>query len=171
MDREKAWTHYFKTGDREPLVKAYWNSVRYIAWSRFPDQEEDMFQVGMIGLLKGIDRIDPKRVKSKDAWIFLNVRGMILNITQPKKTESLNEMLNEDTEFLEMLPAKEEDTDFEVDDILSCLPPREARIIKLVHVEQYKRTEVAKMFGVSSMRIGQLEKRALDKLKSCAIVV
>src|SRR6188472_1821937 len=83
MNRAQAWTHYFDTGDREPLVLAYWNSIQYIAWSKYRNQKEDMFQWGMIGLLKAIRTVDPKRVRSLDAWVWLNVKGMMDNYFKP----------------------------------------------------------------------------------------
>ena len=157
MNRKQAWTHYFETGDRAPLIKAYWDSIDYIAWARFPKQREDMFQWGMIGLLKAIDKIDIERVKSVDAWVYLNVRGSMLNARQFKTTVSLDDEEN----FIH--PAVFDEYD---EGLLDSLPKREALIVRLIHLENYKRTEVAKMFNLSSMRIGQLEKRALEKLRT-----
>lgn len=106
MSREQAWNHYFNTGDREPLVKAYWDSISYLAWANFPYARDDYFQVGMLGLLKAIDRIDPKRVKSKDAWVWLNVKGMMKNVVQPTPTVSLNELMSEKSEYIDQLEDK-----------------------------------------------------------------
>lgn len=95
MDREQAWTHYFQTRDREPLIKAYWDSIAYIAWSYSPDEKDDMTQVGLIGLLKAIDKIDVKRVKSKDSWVYLKVRSEILKARKTKEELPLHEGIEE----------------------------------------------------------------------------
>jgi len=150
MDREKAWKHYFQTGDKEPLVRAYWDSISYLAWAKYPNQKEDMFQVGMLGLLKAIERIDPKRVKSKDAWVWLNVKGMMYNIIQPKPTVPL---------VLEIEPGREDDKDFDL--IIKDLPARKRLILSLIYKHDWRRTEIGKLLGISSMRVGQIEQEAL----------
>ena len=86
MTKQRAWSHYFTTGDREPLIRAYEKSINVIAWDLFPRQQEDMVQIGMIGLLKALDRLDVKRVKSLDAWIYLNARGEMLKSRRFKPT-------------------------------------------------------------------------------------
>jgi RNA polymerase sigma factor (sigma-70 family) len=111
MNRAQAWDHYFATGDREPIVKAYWKSIEYIAWSRYRNQKEDMFQWGMIGLLKAIRTVDVTKVKSLDAWVWLNVRGMMNNYFRPQpmhssldeqvtETLTLSEVLGQDENFV-----------------------------------------------------------------------
>lgn len=156
MTREQAWTHYFNTGDREPLVKAYWDSISYLAWATNPQQKEDYFQVGMMGLLKAIDKIDPNRVKSKDAWVWLNVKGMMYNIIPPKPTIPLNDVIYEQTD------QNSDQFDLMIDD----LPARDKLILSLIYRHDWHRTEIADLLGISSMRVGQLEKRALDNLRN-----
>lgn len=167
MDRERAWTHYFETGDREPLIKAYEDSIKYLAWTKYPSQKEDMVQVGMMGLLKAIDRIDVNRVKSKDAWVWLNVKGMMYNVTQSKPTELL-EVWHTDGQ------AVTDDLTHEVIDInwaISKLPARQRLIYKLIYEKGWYKTEIADLLGISSMRVGQIEQQILTKLRTGTQVV
>lgn len=90
MTKQRAWTHYFTTGDREPLIRAYWKSINVIAWDLFPRQQEDMVQVGMIGLLNALDKLDVDRVKSLDAWVHLNARGEMLKARRFKPTFNID---------------------------------------------------------------------------------
>jgi RNA polymerase sigma factor (sigma-70 family) len=90
MTKQRAWSHYFTTGDREPLIRAYWKSINVIAWDLFPRQQEDMVQVGMIGLLRALDKLDVDRVKSLDAWIYLNARGEMLKARRFKPTWNID---------------------------------------------------------------------------------
>ncbi len=170
MERKPAWNHYFTTGDRTPLVKAYWKSIEGISFHRYPKQQEDMFQFGMMGLLKAIDKVDRERVKSLDAWVFLNVRGMMFNARQFKPTVSLDakidEYEDEPTAFLDLLEAEDSMDDLEVADYLKSLPRREASILQLIHVHGFKRTEIGRAMGLSSMRVGQLEKRAIKIMQT-----
>jgi RNA polymerase sigma factor (sigma-70 family) len=115
MTRAQAWTHYFQTGDREPLVKAYWDSISYLAHAKYPRHKEDYFQIGMMGLLKAIDRIDPKRVKSKDAWVWLNVKGMMYNARNWRQDLSLDHEILPDLPLWEHLSALGEDLDMQID--------------------------------------------------------
>lgn len=173
MDRKQAWSHYFETGDRTPLVEAYWKSIEYIAWRDYPYNCEDMFQVGMIGLLKAIRRLDRDRVKSLDAWVFLNVRSVMRNERKFPSTESLDVEVERRAPghyaklitFKDQLVA-EDHYDLELNETLDTLPTREALILRLIHLENYKKTEIAKMFDLSSMRIGQLEQQALNRLRT-----
>lgn len=146
------------------MIRAYWDSIEYIARYRYPSQWEDMFQVGLMGLMKALKRLDRDRVKSLDAWVFLNVRGMMFNVRQFPETLSLNESSAEGEEYIDLFEADDDSTKVLVDDLLSILPKREAFIIRMIHFRGYQRTELGKMFGLSSMRIGQLEKRALNQL-------
>ena len=155
MTNDQAWTHYFTTGDREPLVLAYWNSVRYLAGVLFPRYKEDMFQVGMIGLLKAIDKIDPGRVKSKDAWVWLNVKGMMLNAPKVKPTLAIDEWTETYTE--------DEGRDFDL--MIGRLSARKKLILSLIYRHDWRRTEIAKLLNISSMRVGQIEQEALEEIR------
>jgi len=168
-ERHRAWQVYFETGDREPLCRAYEKSIQYIAYDRFRDQYEDMTQVGMMGLLKAIERLDLSRVKSLDAWVFLNVRGMMLNVTRPKPTESLDFMIEQFGEGSFLSLVADDANDVYANDLLDALPDREAFIIRAIHLMKYNRREVGRLLNLSSMRIGQLEQRGLATLRSALI--
>jgi len=88
--REKAWQEYFRSGDTEPLIKAYWDSIQYMAWDFNERNQDDLFQVGLLGLIKAAKTVDVKRVRSLDAWVFLNVRGAMRNLRRFKQDYSLD---------------------------------------------------------------------------------
>lgn len=171
MTREAAWTHYFNTGDREPLVKAYQDSISGMARAMYPRYWEDYSQVGLMGLLKAIDRIDPKRVKSKDAWVWMNVRGAMYDFAQYKGKEvrryaferSYEEWVGKSgNQMVELLdPYRADDFDL----LLYKLPAKWRLILSLIYRHDWDRTQIAKLFNLSSMRIGQIEKEALEYLR------
>lgn len=166
MEREQAWTHYFNTGDREPLVKAYWHSIEQIAWYHYRDHKEDYLQIGMMGLLKAIDRIDVQRVKSKDAWVWLNVKGMMFNKKPPKRTLPLQGFALDDESERDSIADKNDPfTEVEFDMLLGGLTARQRVILSLIYRHDWDRTQIAKLFNLSSMRIGQIEKEALEYLR------
>lgn len=121
MTRDKAWSNYFETGEIDPLIRAYWDSVQYIAWSKnlvSIERQEDMFQWGMIGLIKGIKSIDPSRTKSKDAWIWMNVKGMMFNHYKSAldiDARSLDEELKDDLLLSDLIADQEIDLDMRMD--------------------------------------------------------
>jgi RNA polymerase sigma factor (sigma-70 family) len=165
-ERQRAWQTYFNTGDKDPLVRAYQKSIEYMVWDMF-NGDEDMVQVGLMGLLKAIDRLDISRVKSVDAWVFLNVRGTMLNARKFKKHVSLDNFYDANEPY-EIEIEEDFDTPVYVQNLLKRLPKRESLILRLIYFHDWKRTEVGKLLGVSSMRIGQLEQRSLNFLSSIA---
>lgn len=58
-----------------------------------------------------------------------------------------------------------------VRNLLSVLPPKERRIIRLRYGiedgEQKSLAQIGDVFGLSKERVRQLENRALDKLRNC----
>lgn len=158
-ERQQAWNHYFQTGDREPIIKAYWKSISYIAHARYPAYEEDMFQVGLMGLLKAISRIDVNRVKSIDAWVWLNVRGEMFNVKLAKPTLPI---VIESERF-----AIEEDKDPKIymQQAFEVLNERDRYILDSIYYKNKTRQALGKELGITGMRVGQLEQRALKQLR------
>lgn len=156
MTRDEAWSHYFETGDREPLIKAYWDSINYIAWSRYPQQQEDMFQLGMIGLLTAIEKIDRSRVKSLDAWVWLNVKGKMFNAPKVQPTIEINDWSDS---------FEEEYEDLRFNTTISSLDARQQQILTWIYRDDRLKTEIGRDLNISSMRVGQIEQQALKKLR------
>jgi RNA polymerase sigma factor (sigma-70 family) len=126
-----------------------------------------MLQLGLMGVVKAAKNVNPDRVKSLDAWVFLNAKGMMFNARQFPECLSLNAVVSNDeeehVEFIDLLPSEDDNTEVLVDNLFSALPKREAFILRMIQ-RGYLRTEIARMFNLSSMRIGQLEKRGLERL-------
>ena len=162
MNRQQSWQEYFQTGNKEPLIKAYWDSIQYIAWEKFPKEQEDMFQWGMIGFLKALRRLDRTRVKSLDAWVFLNVRSVMLNAYKRDNTEFI--LIDEVKHQIADKP-EDLDTEIAINVCLQNLPTRERQILKKIYWDDLSRIEIGRQFGISSMRVGQLEQRALERLR------
>ena len=68
-------------GAREQLVTNYVPLVRSICWRfrRSREPQEDLFQVGLIGLLNAIDKFDPRQGTSFSTLAIPEVLGAILN--------------------------------------------------------------------------------------------
>ena len=66
---------------REELVKSYVPLVRSICWRfrRSTEPQEDLFQVGQMGLLKAIEKFDPQIGTSFSTLAIPEVLGAILN--------------------------------------------------------------------------------------------
>ena len=111
--REEAWISYFQSGNKELLIRAYSDSIKYMA-SQFYGEDDDLIQVGYMGLLKAIDKIDVNRVKSKDAWVFLNVRGAMINLRRFPKIPHLEDKISDELTLGDTLKA-EEDWDIRID--------------------------------------------------------
>lgn len=72
---------------------------------------------------------------------------------------------------LTMEPSIEEEHNFEFDVMIRDLPTRQRLILSLIYRHEWKRTEIGKLLGISSMRVGQVEQQALKKLKTDTQVV
>ena len=117
VNREESWSHYFLTGDMEPLLLAYRDGVHRIVCGWYTRNREDMMQWGMMGVIKAARAIDPKRVKSKDAWVWLNVKGMLLNNAKKHlyiDADSLHEEIAEDLTLADTIGV-EYDLDAKID--------------------------------------------------------
>jgi len=112
-----------------------------------------------MGLLKAISRIDVNRVKSIDAWVWLNVRGEMFNVKLAKPTLPI---VIESERF-----AIEEDKDPKIymQQAFEVLNERDRYILDSIYYKNKTRQALGKELGITGMRVGQLEQRALKQLR------
>lgn len=186
--RSKAWSKYLSSKTRESLenlIRAYEPMVGYLTWAiwhNYPHVEyDDMNQAGMIGLYKGIAQFDPKRCPSPDAWISLKVKSAMWSAYKYNSEfkwfhgqdfpEYLDKKMptDEDGEtFLDMLMTTDgDDIDFRLafESALDKLEPRDSMILRKIYEDDVEQKSLAVDLGISEVRLCQLHRRALKRIK------
>ncbi len=147
---------------------------------------EDLFSIGMIGLIKGIDSFDPNKGSKLPTYVGRCIENEILmHLRKFRKRVSeisMNEVINVDFEGNEMtlfeILANDENilddivTDLERKRLLRLvdyLPQREKEIIELRFglngKDQHLQREIGKMMGIEQSHVSRIVKKVLSKLQ------
>ena len=180
------------TGSKEARDKLIKGNLRLVlsVIQRFTGRGEDvddLFQIGVIGLIKAINTFKPGRNIKLATYASRCIENEILmhlrKISAQRSEVSFDEPLNTDwdgnelllsdilgTEADEVSRPLEDDADKQVLlEALNCLSEREKRIVSLrfglPRGREYTQKEVADMLGISQSYISRLEKRILERLK------
>lgn len=173
---------------KQHLIEHNLRLVVYIA-KRFENTGiglEDLISLGTIGLIKAINTYNPEKNIKLATYASRCIENEILMYLRKYsniKTElSLDEPLNTDWDGNELLLSDvlgtdddsvsrplEDDADKKMlRESISCLNPRERRIIELrfgLHgSKEYTQKEVAEIMGISQSYISRLEKRTISRL-------
>ncbi len=170
---------------RDNLALATWAASRYL-WSRL--DFDDLRQAAVLGLHQAATKYDPGRgakFSTVAAWyMFSAIRAEIANMRSTVRAPGYRPAprvgsLDEDEER-PLLPADEEDGPEvgaehallreRVGAALSELPERERFVVEHrfgINGARHPHTldEIAPMLGVSRARVGQIETRALERLR------
>jgi len=174
---------------RTPLIERNLRLVVYIA-RKFDNTGihiEDLVSIGSIGLIKAVNTFDPgKQIKLATYASRCIENEILMHLRRNNKTRSevsFDEPLNTDWDGNELLLSDvlgmesdviryiEEAVDRDIlFQALSCLPPRERRIMELrfglKDGRERTQKEVADELGISQSYISRLEKRILKKLRA-----
>ncbi len=150
-----------------------------------PDELQEFIDLGSDGLLRGIRTYDETKPTKKSTYYYTCIRhGMFRSIYNKQlmkhnaKVVSLNTLIDEDTELIEMIPSEydmEQDIETKIRnekliDVINHLPIEKDRyVIKyLFGLDDYpliSATELAKRWGVNKNAIIQRRNRALRILR------
>lgn len=201
-EQEQILAQAARQGDadaREQLIHAHLSLVVGIAKIYMPPCDEimDLIQEGNIGLITAVDKFDPAKGNRLSTlafyWInkhiqrFLNHEPDDLVSLDMEITDSHEYLLLSDTiadrptllgsQTIQHIDAKieHEELQRQVCQILSRLPERERKVIRLLYGMDLRRSytvsEVAKMLRISKVRVCQLRDRALKRMHDTGVIL
>jgi RNA polymerase sigma-B factor len=179
-----AWCERRDFDARRRLIEAQLPLVRALA-SRFVrdgEQLEDLVQVGSVGLIKAVDRYDPRRGSSLTAYavptIVGEIRRHLRDGTQPLRVPRAQRALSRvravpleaaadlvrDTAAERRLELGEERLLLESG--LQTLARRERRIVQLRYFGGLSQRRIAAELGLSQVHVSRLLRESLGKLRA-----
>jgi RNA polymerase sigma-B factor len=179
-----AWYERRDVEARRRLIEAHLPLVRALA-SRFVrdgEQLEDLVQVGSVGLIKAVDRYDPRRGASLTAYAVPTVVGEIRrhlrDRTQPLRVPRAQRGVSP----VQAVPLEDEadmvrDTAAErrlelgeerllLEKGLRTLARRERRIVQLRYFGGFSQRRIAAELGLSQVHVSRLLRESLGKLRA-----
>lgn len=156
----------------------------------------DLIQEGNIGLIKAVDIFDPTHGNRLSTLAFYWINKQIQRFLEKEQddTLSLDMELTDTNEYLQLSDTIEdkstilgdqtikhidavmenEERQRQVCQILSRLPERERKVIRLLYGMNLRRSytvsEVAKMLCISKVRVCQLRDRALKRMHDTGVI-
>ena len=179
-----AWYERRDFEARRRLIEEHLPLVRALA-SRFVrdgEQLEDLVQVGSVGLIKAVDRYDPRRGTSLTAYavptIVGEIRRHLRDGTQPLRVPRTQRGLSpvrsvplegaadmvRDTAAERRLELGEERV--LIASGLRALPTRERRIVHLRYYGGLSQRRIAAEVGLSQVHVSRLLRQSLGKLRA-----
>lgn len=140
-------------------------------------EEEEIFGVGTIGLLKAVNSFNPDKKVKFATYASRCIENEILMTIRKNKKHRLNVSLQEPiTEDYEGHKMTIEDTLSDVDDyswidldflshLLTTLSERELYIIKSRFLGEFNQRQISEKMGISQSYISRLEKHIIGKLR------
>ena len=146
-------------------------------------EEDDLFEIGCIGLIKAVDSYDLKKGKAFSGYAVICIRNEILMYYRKTKklslVDSLNEEVSDDIEIakIELLPSNDKNIEdvyiqkeasVELLEHLSCLTEIEKKVTEMYYgfgYEPLTNSEIGKKLGYSQSYISRILKRVRYKLK------
>jgi RNA polymerase sigma-B factor len=179
-----AWYERRDYEARRQLIEAHLPLVRALA-SRFVrdgEQLEDLVQVGSVGLIKAVDRYDPRRGSSLTAYavptIVGEIRRHLRDGTQPLRVPRAQRGLSpvravplEAAEDLVSDAAAERRFELGEERLLlesglRTLARRERRIVQLRYFGGLSQRRIAAELGLSQVHVSRLLRQSLVKLRA-----
>jgi RNA polymerase sigma-B factor len=158
-----------------PLVTAL--AQRY---ERRGEHLEDLVQVGVLGLIKAVDRFRPERGVALGAFAAPTIVGEIKHhlrdrtwpLSVPRRlreSSTPSEFVASEAEAEEAPETEETLADAEdravLEPALRALDERERRILELRFFADLSQVEIADELGISQVHVSRLQRGALDKLR------
>ena len=150
---------------------------------------EDLIQEGNLGLIVAAERFDTERGCRFSTYAMWWIRGFVSRVTRDKtmngrKLQSLDLPVDEDGDNIlaDLIPdentvspcelAEKNELKKLVTEMVSCLKPRERRVIELHFglngTHEHSLKEIGEILGVSKERVRQIEVKALGRLRKLA---
>jgi RNA polymerase sigma-B factor len=187
MDSRLLLTAWYERRDfdaRRQLIEAHLPLVRALAgrFVRDGEQLEDLVQVGSVGLIKAVDRYDPRRGSSLTAYavptIVGELRRHLRDGTQPLRVPRAQRALGPVRAVpLEAAADEVRDTAAErrlelgeerllLESGLRTLARRERRIVQLRYFSGFSQRRIAAELGLSQVHVSRLLRESLGKLRA-----
>jgi RNA polymerase sigma-B factor len=179
-----AWHERKDFEARRRLIEAHLPLVRALA-SRFVrdgEQLEDLVQVGSVGLIKAVDRYDPRRGSSLTAYAVPTIVGEIrrhlrdgtqpLRVPRDQRGQSpVRAVPLEDATDIVRDPAAERRLELGEERLLlesglRTLARRERRIVQLCYFGGLSQRRIAAELGLSQVHVSRLLRESLGKLRA-----
>jgi len=156
------------------LVVEHLGLVRRIArrYGTNGDLRDELFQEGVVGLLKAIRRFDPERGVPFPAYASTAVTGEIRHhlrdrsscVRAPEAATAEVVPLEDDVPTTASGFGRSEDR-VELEGRLSCLGRREREVVYLRFFADLTQDEIARCLGISQMHVSRLLRGALERMR------
>jgi RNA polymerase sigma-B factor len=179
-----AWCDHRDGDARRRLIELHLPLVRRLArrYARDPGQLEDLAQVGSLGLIKAVDRYDPKRGASLAAYAVPTIEGEIRRhlrdsadpVRVPRRERSLGTVVRPEPLDLETPAVRDiaAEARLELGEErmvlvagLRRLARRERRIVQLRYFGGLSQHAIARELGISQVHVSRLLRQSLGKLR------
>lgn len=152
------------------FVQCIKDLARRFASRRVGCEKDDLVQMGSLAALAAYRGYNPERgAKTVESYVWYKVRFAMLNTLDDwggseSKAGITFRALFSDEAFTWSDPCDRHGL-LELTQAAESLPDREAELITLIYFEGYRDVEVARRWGVTRQRIGQIKQEALDGLR------
>lgn len=186
---------YKEDGDLNAKNELIEHNLRLVAhivkkYAQNKNDSDDLLSIGTIGLIKGIDSFVPGKNTRLSTYAAKCIHNEILMVLRAKKHSvpevSLSEAIGSDKEgnevtLMDIIPSDADNVEQDYENraeikkmyegIKNALEPRERKIISmrygLYDGREIPQREIAKMLGISRSYVSRIEKKAVEKLRSC----
>ncbi len=160
-----------KNGDqeaRERIILSYRPMVFWIAKKfRVPgDLNPDLVQEGMVALINSVDNFDPDRGFRFSTYSYYRIKGQMLNFIQRKEAKAPMPIEDMDEELQDPFSPDSVDSLLDLQNGLSHLPEREARILSDMVLQGKTAQEIADRESMDVSHVYRLRRKALGWLRS-----
>ncbi|GAB6179846.1 RNA polymerase sporulation sigma factor SigK [Desulfotomaculum defluvii] len=190
-EEEREWLLRLAKGDKLAKTVLIERNLRLVAKiaNKMKDNgvdKQDLFQIGVIGLIKGVDTFDVNKSRKFSTYAGVCIQNEMLMVLRKQKTIrntiSISEPLDydkdggllelQDTLMNDEIPVDERvETNLEVERLekaLKKLSPREQAVIKLRYGleggKEYTQREVGQQLAISRSFISRIESSSINKL-------
>lgn len=186
---EQLWQKYQmdrSTFNRNKLVEANLLLVRDVIAKRFggfANEASDLYQVGVIGLIKAVQRFDLNLGNKFSSYAVVVIDGEIRHHfrdkrdivrcprgIKPDSTVSLNQLvlfLGEHREWIDVLEDRTNESEDwgHLAEVIKLLPDEQGMVIELHFIDQLNRRQAAEKLGISPMTVTRRINAGLEKLR------
>jgi RNA polymerase sigma factor (sigma-70 family) len=144
--------------------------------------ENTLFQEGILGLIKAVERFDWRRGRKFSTFATPKVEGAIRDflksefkrskIEEPEEAKAAGkegqEIVSKIDRFIGQRSRSPEEKligQISIKQLIARLPKKEGKIIQLRYLDGLTLEKIGRIVGLSTERVSQLEKRALKKMK------
>lgn len=169
-EEEQLWRD-LENGDdeaRESIILSYRPMVFWIA-KKFrvsSDIHPDLVQEGMVALINSVDNFDRSRGFRFTTYSYYRIKGQMLNFIQRKEAKAPTPMEDMDEAIQDPFSPDSIDAILDLQNGLSHLPEREAKILSDMILHGKSAKEIAESQSMDVSHVYRLRRKALGWLRS-----